>query len=81
VRTRLSQRAFARALAEQRWVEEAARSLDGEGFWDRDENGLRLVVHVAALPSAQELATWLRRLVDDVAGRVWERDPTPAQST
>jgi hypothetical protein len=81
VRTRLSQRAFARALAEQRWIEDAAQALGGEGFWDRDENGLKLVVHVPRLPSAETLASWLRRLIADVAGRVWESPRPPDQST
>ncbi len=81
VRTRLSRQAFARALAEQRWIEDAARALDGEGFWDRDENGLKLVVHVRRLPEAETLASWLRRLIADLAGRVWETPRLPDQST
>lgn len=73
VRTRLSKKAFARALAEEKWIEAAAVALGGEGFWDRDENGLRLVVHVPKLPSAETLAGWLRTLLAQVAAKVWER--------
>jgi hypothetical protein len=75
VRTRLSKKSFALALAEEQWIERASRALDGEGFCDRDESGLKLVVHVPKLPSAEALGAWLKARLADVATRVWERPP------
>lgn len=77
VRERLSKAAWELALREQAWVEESARRLGGGGFWDRDENGLRLVVHVPHPPDPAVLAGWCKKVLADVAQRAWEKTQAP----
>lgn len=75
VRERLSKRAFAAALAERAWVDAVAARIGGEAFWDHDENGLRLVLHIQRLPEPARLTAWLQEVLAQVAGRSWESAP------
>jgi hypothetical protein len=77
VRERLSRRAFELAVKERAWIDRVAGALGGHGFWDLDENGLRLIVHVTRPPDPVVLAAWCKRVLSDLASRVWERASAP----
>jgi hypothetical protein len=73
VRERVSRAAWELAAREQEWVDRVAVTLGGQGFWDRDENGLRLIVHLKRAPNPEQLAAWCKRVLLELAERTWER--------
>jgi|GEM_PF-2951161 len=74
VNERVSKAAWELAVREQAWIDRVADDLGGRGFWDRDANGLRLIVHLERAPNPELLAPWCKRVLLELAERTWERN-------